>query len=309
MQERDPEEQIDPQEPKGSIIMQLSPVTYVLLVLAIIFILYQFIGGAIALVSGGADIGSIDIKTTRIILIFGQFMLILAPVIFFARLRTPELKKTFRLKFPKLSLMFLAILGIILIQPFLQGFMYFQDQAISNIPFLKDFIQPIKELWDMLEDSILKIVTAFSPLEFAVVILVIAITPAICEEFLFRGFVLTFFRKSMKAGPAIFLSGLLFALYHFQPFSLIPLVILGIYLSYIVYYSNSILTGIVVHFLNNFFAAYFLYAYGKENFDNPQLTGSEATNALIAASFSVILFAVVIILFYRMREKESMQQA
>lgn len=304
MQEKDPEEQIDPLEPKGSFIMQLSPISYVLIVLAVIFILYQFIGGAVAVISGGTGIDGIDVKKTRIILIFGQLMMILLPVIFFARLRTRDLKNTFRLKVPNYALMFLAILGIILIQPFLQGFMYFQEQAINNISVLSDVVKPIKELWDMLESTIIKIVSAHSPYEFAVVILVIAITPAICEEFLFRGFVLTFFRKSMKAGPAIFLSGFLFAAYHFQPFSLIPMTILGIYLSFIVYYSGSILTGVVAHFLNNFFAAYFLYAYGKENFDNPQLTSSEATNALIAAVISIILFAAVVILFYRFREKE-----
>jgi len=305
LQEIDPEEQPYPQEPKRSFLKDLNPVTYVLLVLAVIFIIYQFIGGALEFFSGGVGKGDINVKTTRIILIFAQFMLILAPVIFFSWLRNPDLKKIFKLNIPKASLIFLAILGIILIQPFLQGYMYFQEQALNYFPAIRDLVMPVKELWDMLEKSVLKIVTAYSPAEFAVVILVIAITPSICEEFLFRGFVLSNLSIRSKAGPAIFLSGFLFAIYHFQPFSIVPLIILGIFLGFVVYYSNSILTGIICHFLNNFFAAYYLYAFGKENFDNPQLTGSESANALIASAVSIVLFAAVMVVYYKTREKES----
>jgi len=301
-----PEEQFDPQQPKSSFIKDLHPAAYVLIVLGIIFILYQFIGGVVALLSGGDKLGEIDVKSVRIILALGQFIFILGGVIFFSKLQTPDLKNTFRLRVPKMSLIILSILGIILIQPFIQGFMYFQDQAINNIPYIRDFVKPIKELWDQLESSVMKIIAAHSPFEFAVVVFVICITPAICEEFLFRGFVLTNLRKTLRAGYAIFISGLLFAIYHFQPFSLIPLILLGGYLGFIVYYSNSILTGVICHFLNNFFAAYFMYAYGKENFDNPQLTSSESANALIAAAVSIMMFAGVIVQFYRMREKETL---
>jgi uncharacterized protein len=305
--EFNPEEQIDPKEPKRSFLQEISPSTYVLIVLALIFLIYQLFGGAMELLAsgpGGLVGGDLDVKMSRIILIFGQFMLILAPVLFFSWLRDPDIKNTFKLKVPKASLVFLAILGIILIQPFLQGYMFLQEQAFNKIPFLNDYIKPVKDIWDMLENYVLKIVTAYSPLEFTVVVLAIAVTPAICEEFLFRGFVLSNLSLKSKAGPAIFFTGFLFAIYHFQPFNLIPLLVLGSFLGFVVYYSKSILTGIICHFLNNFFAAYYLYAYGKENFDNPQLTSSEATNALIAAIISFILFAAVMFLFYKIREME-----
>jgi uncharacterized protein len=305
LQEFNTEDQRDPQKPAGNFFKSLNPYAYVIVVLAIIFFLYQFIGASLALVAGGMEsLENPNVKITRVILSFGQFMFILAPTIFFTRFQTHDMKTFFRLSPPKPSLMFLALVGIILIQPFLQGYMYFQEQAINSIPFIREIVQPLKEIFDTLEKSTFKIVTAYSAFEFIVVVFVICVTPAVCEEALFRGFTLTNLRKVSKASVAIFMSGFLFAFYHFQPFNLIPLVLLGWYLGFIVYYSNSIWVGVVCHFLNNFFATYFLYMYGKDEFETPRLTGDELTNTIVAAVVSVVLFAGTVIMYYRLRVKE-----
>ncbi len=304
MQDFNPEQNRDPQKPAGSFLKGLNPFAYVIIVLAIIFFLYQFLGGILAVAAGDLNAENPNVKITRIILSFGQFMFILAPTVFFARLETHELKRLFRLSAPKFSHVLLAILGIVMIQPFLQGYMYLQESAINSIPFLHDLLMPVKDLFDTLEKSTLKIVQAYSSIEFIVVVFVICITPAICEEALFRGFALSNLRKVSKPAIAICLSGFLFALYHFQPFNLIPLVVLGWYLGFIVYYSNSIWVGVICHFLNNFFAAYFLYAYGKEEFETPHVAGDELTDSIVAAAFSIVMFASVIFLFYRLRVHE-----
>jgi membrane protease YdiL (CAAX protease family) len=299
------EDNSSPNKPAGGFLQGLNPFAYVIIVLAIIFLMYQLIGGALAIAAGDLDINNPNVKLTRIILSFGQFMFILAPTIFFARLQSRDLKSVFRLKMPKPSLILLAITGIVLIQPFLQGYMYFQEQLINSVPFIKDILQPVKEIFDTLESSTMKIVQAHSLVEFFVVVFVICITPAICEEALFRGFALTNLGKISKPAVAIFLTGFLFAFYHFQPFSLIPLIVLGWYLGFIVFYANSIWVGIVCHFLNNFFASYFLYVYGKEDFETPHLAGDELTDTIVAAVLSVVLFAVTVILYYRLRVKEN----
>lgn len=305
MQDFNPEEERDPQQPPGSIFRSMNPYALVVIVLAIIFFLYQFIGASLALVAGGGlDGENINVKTTRIVLSFGQFMLILAPTIFFSRLQTWEMKKFFRLNAPKPSLMLLAVMGIILIQPFIQGYMHLQEYIITSVPFLNDALKPFKEIFDIMEATSLKLVQAHSIPEFITIVFVICITPAICEEALFRGFTLTNLNRVTTAAKAIFISGFLFAFYHFQPFNLIPLVLLGCYLGFIVYYSNSIWTGVMCHFLNNFFATYFLYVYGKDEFETPKIAGDELTNTIAAGVVSVLLFAGTVILYYRMRAKE-----
>ena len=303
LQEFNPEEHKDTQEPSGSFLKNLNPYVYVIIVLAVIFFLYQFIGGALALAAGDFDVENPNVRITRIILAFGQYMLILAPTIFFARFQTFDLKSVFRLNYPKPALIFLAVLGIVLIQPFLQGYVYLQEQALNGIPFVKETIKPVKDVFDLFEKTTLKIVQAHSAVEFIVVVFVIAVTPAICEEALFRGFVLTNLAKAAKkAGSAIFLSAFFFGFYHFQPFNIVPLIILGWYLGFVVYYANSIWVGIICHFLNNFFASYALYIYGKDEFETPNLTGDGLMNTIIAALISLALFASTIILYYRLRE-------
>ncbi len=303
LQEFNPEENNDNRQPAGSFLKGLSPFAYVILVLAIIFFLYQFIGGALALAAGDMSLDNPNVKITRIILSFGQFMFILAPAVFFARLQTHDLKSTFRLNKPKPVLLLLAVLGIVMIQPFLQGYMYFQEQLINSIPFISDGVKPLREIFDTFEQSTMKIVQAHNWFEFSVVVFVICITPAICEEALFRGFAMSNLKQVYRPFMAIFITGFLFALYHFQPFNIVPLLILGFYLGFIVYFSNSLYVGILAHFLNNFFASYYMFVYGKTDFETPKLAGDELTDTIIAVILSLLVFTSTLILYYRLRVK------
>jgi len=293
--------------PAASFIKNLPPFVYILIVLGVIFFLYQVIGAGLTIAAGGVEFDK-NIQVTRIVLSFSQFMFILGPTIFFTRLQTPELKNTFRLNFPSPLLLFLAVLGIIFIQPLLQGYMVIQEYILNHIPFIQDVLKQIKSLFDLVEEATIKIVKAYSPVEFIVVVFVIGVTPAICEEILFRGFVLKNLEKVSRPAIAIFLTGFLFAIYHFQPFNIIPLIALGSFLTFIVYYSNSIYLGIICHFLNNFFASYFLYKYGKQDMETPKLSDSEILDAVIMITVSLVLFTSVMFLFYKLRfKKESVQ--
>ncbi|MEO8514743.1 MAG: CPBP family intramembrane glutamic endopeptidase [Ignavibacteria bacterium] len=303
MQEFNQEGNNDNQKPAGSFLKGLNPFAYVLIVLAIIFFLYQFVGGLLAITAGDLSMDNPNVKMTRIILSFGQFMFILAPTIFFARLQSSDLRSVFRLNRPKPILVLLSVLGIVMIQPFLQGYMYFQELLINSIPFVRDTLKPVQDVFNSFETGTMKIVQAHSMFEFIVVIFVICVTPAICEEALFRGFSLSNLSKISRPAKAIFTTGFLFAFYHFQPFNLIPLVILGCYLGFIVYYSNSIFVGVICHFLNNFFASYFLYVYGKEDFETPHVAGSELTDTLVALIVSILIFSSIIFFYYRLRVK------
>lgn len=285
------------------IIKTIPPFLYVIFVLGLIFFLYQVIGGALVIAAGAEKLDG-NVQVIRIILAFSQFMFIFAPTMLFARFQTSELKNSFRLKPPNPLILALAILGIILVQPFLQGYMYFQELILGNLPVLKDFLKQLRELLDAFDAATLKIVRAYSIPEFLVVVFVICITPSLCEELLFRGFVLSNFEKIAKPGAAIFLTGFMFAIYHFQPFNTIPLIVLGFYLGFVVYYSNSILTGMICHFLNNFFSAYLLFIYGKEEFETPEFSSSEVLNYTGMTILSLIMFVCILFIIYRLRTKQ-----
>jgi sodium transport system permease protein len=83
---------------------------------------------------------------------------------------------------------------------------------------------------------------------------VFALLPAVCEEFAFRGFILSGLERQHRTRSAILLSALMFGFLHvlmslFQ--QLFNATVLGIVLGLLAVRSRSILPGIAFHFLNN----------------------------------------------------------
>jgi len=82
-------------------------------------------------------------------------------------------------------------------------------------------------------------------------VLVIALTPAICEELVFRGFLLSGFRQLGNTWSAIILSSLFFAIVHGILQQSLNACILGIVIGYIAVKSRSILPCILYHLTHN----------------------------------------------------------
>ena len=85
-------------------------------------------------------------------------------------------------------------------------------------------------------------------------LLVFALIPAVCEEFAFRGFILSGLERQHRTRSAILLSALMFGFLHvllslFQ--QLFNATLLGIVLGLLAVRSRSIWPGILFHFLNN----------------------------------------------------------
>ena len=80
--------------------------------------------------------------------------------------------------------------------------------------------------------------------------LVIAVTPAVCEELLFRGLIFSGLRR-LGAWPAVLVSALLFGLAHASIYRLLPTLVLGVVLGVLRWRSGSVVPGIVMHAVNN----------------------------------------------------------
>lgn len=89
-------------------------------------------------------------------------------------------------------------------------------------------------------------------------LLIVALTPAICEEFLFRGILLNA-SKGWKTFSAIALNGLLFGALHMSIANMPALTLMGAYMAYIVWKSGSIFHSVLVHFINNSLAVLLIY--------------------------------------------------
>jgi membrane protease YdiL (CAAX protease family) len=91
-------------------------------------------------------------------------------------------------------------------------------------------------------------------------LVVMAVLPGLCEEFLFRGVVQPFFfdwfgRKHL----AIWTTAFIFSFIHFQFFGFIPRLLLGAMLGYVVMYSGSLWSGVLMHTINNAFVVLISY--------------------------------------------------
>lgn len=94
----------------------------------------------------------------------------------------------------------------------------------------------------------------YESFSFIMLVITIAVFPAVCEEFVSRGFI----QYNLREYPpwfGIVFTGALFGLMHFSHLSVISVIvtgIMGIGLCYIMYRTGSIILPIIMHFINNF---------------------------------------------------------
>lgn len=81
--------------------------------------------------------------------------------------------------------------------------------------------------------------------------LTVALTPALFEELLFRGYLQRQVERRFGAMTSLVAVGIFFGLYHMSVTQLVPLSVLGIYLGFVVWATGSLWTGVLVHLLNN----------------------------------------------------------
>jgi len=84
----------------------------------------------------------------------------------------------------------------------------------------------------------------------ALLVFLIGVTPAICEEHLFRGFLLQGLRQSGK-WAALLGAGLIFGAYHVPIFKQPVVMLLGVTLAYVAWQTRSIWPAVLFHFLHN----------------------------------------------------------
>lgn len=92
----------------------------------------------------------------------------------------------------------------------------------------------------------------------------IAIVPALVEEFLFRGVILSNIRPYSEGG-AILISALLFGLMHQTTFQFLYTTGLGIVLGIVYVKTKSIWCGVILHFFNNYLSVIQEYLMAQQN--------------------------------------------
>lgn len=159
--------------------------------------------------------------------------------------------------YPKL--VFLGVLAIVISVPAI-SWMYEINKSMRFPEILADFEAKIRLMEDQAE-AITKIFVAADNLPMLLVnLFVVALVPAICEEFFFRGILLQYTRFVFdNSWIAILVSALVFSGFHGQFYGFLPRFALGVLLGYLFLNSGSIYIPIIAHFANNALAVLLIY--------------------------------------------------
>ncbi len=98
--------------------------------------------------------------------------------------------------------------------------------------------------------------------QYLIYVVITCITPAICEELLFRGVIESGFKKYGKK-VAIVVSALIFMLMHGNAEQTVHQFIIGLVIGYIFIETGNLWLGVIIHFFNNFISVTELYIFTK----------------------------------------------
>ncbi len=291
---------------------------FAMVVLMVIFILYQFVGGGMTLLLFGMHVADGDVTGFRIATMAAQVVFLLVPTMVLARLRFPRVHNVFRFGGFRPLQILLTILGVFALQQLLQAYMLLQETLpIELPPALRDVIDQLKQ---MMEQMYRLLTTADSFGEFLFVVLVIAVTPAVCEELLFRGLIQRTLEeptethvgsaeeRKKRGLRAAVIGGVIFGLYHLSPFTLVPLAALGVYFGFVVYRTRTIGPAIAAHFFNNFLACLAIYLHLDENFIAISPT-ERPTGLMLAVNVGWSTVVFVAATYYLVRITNSLHQS
>jgi membrane protease YdiL (CAAX protease family) len=103
-------------------------------------------------------------------------------------------------------------------------------------------------------EALERVLVAETVSRFLWLLLLVAVVPAVAEEVLFRGVLLSGLRSRLPDLWAVLLSGLIFGLFHVSPetaFRVIPTAWLGILLAWVVVVTGSLPLAVILHLVNN----------------------------------------------------------
>ena len=184
------------------------------------------------------------------------------------------------------------ILGFVLMAAFLWRKGYLKDARLWNITtfaflgwsillgmsliFLIDILMSLLNVPDFLE-------TSFDVIESGWIgILAVAIIGPVLEEMLFRGAITKELLKQYEPSKAIFISGLIFGIFHLNPAQIFPAMLIGFVLAWLYWRTGSLVPGILIHIVNNSLSCYLSITY-PDTSDITELLGTGIVAGVLLA--------------------------
>jgi hypothetical protein len=199
------------------------------------------------------------------------------------------------------NLILIAIGAILIVNPFIS----FIGQ-LNNEMSLPGFLSGVEEWMRRMEDQATALIDRFMDVEtvggLLFNLLMIAVIPAVGEEFLFRGVIQKIFTGMTHSHHGgIWISAFFFSALHMQFYGFVPRMLLGGLFGYMLVYSGSLWLPVISHFVNNALGVLFLYfeTRGYEGIEKVSALGEETIYILPAALISLFITFYLMLLLKR----------
>lgn len=217
----------------------------------------------------------------RLSIVIIQYVIIFLPILIVMKVKGVDIKKQFRFH----SISIGTVLKVILI-------------TLAAIPIaytLNFFVNYILIKLDLFQVQSMDFGDTSGAVNFIVISFLIALTPGFCEEFFFRGMMLSSYEQKMSPTKAMIFTGILFGLFHFNLQNLMLPAFLGVILAWLTYTTNSIFSSIIAHGLFNFIGGIFMMwgqtSNSTEDLDSALIILEEQGGAVLVAMIIFSLFA------------------
>mgnify|MGYP000985871386 CR=1 FL=1 len=255
----------------------------VALISTIIVIIIYFIGSF----SVGFFLSESQLLTVSL----SQLIFLLLPTLIIIQISNLQFKSILRLNYSiELKQIVAVIIGIIALQPIFAGYSLIQDSLIPE-----NMVEPYLKLKNEIELLYLEILIVNDPYHLIFALIAGAILPGLCEETLFRGFLLKNLENKFGLSLSLIISSIVFSSLHFNPIQIIPLFIISVYLGYLAIKSNNLIIPIIGHILNNSISIIVINIDNSNEFEN-QIESIPIYYAFIMVLFGAIPFIYSLLL-------------
>jgi hypothetical protein len=180
----------------------------------------------------------------------------------------------------------------------------FMKLGKSNVVFIVCicfFLMPLMYMVSALsallfENQIAGVMFVMQDYPYPLLVATFALTPAVCEELVFRGYILHQYRH-VPIKKAAWLTGLFFGIIHLDGQQFFYALFLGVVFAYFVYYTRSFRAGVLAHFVINFYSVTYAWVVSRLSENTPAASAAAAQSAHSALWMAIAFWAMVSVIF------------
>ncbi|MDE6484824.1 MAG: CPBP family intramembrane metalloprotease [Duncaniella sp.] len=231
----------------GSSLLRVSTVKAIMILLVTCLIFMMIIGAVMHLIPM-----PLTTRTMRVLAVVQDMFMFILPAAVTAVIVSPYPGRLLDVdRRPSVSWALMGILALLTAIPAMNWLVEWNEH-ISLPEVLSGLEAKMKTYEATAQDSVKILMGGTSTADLIMGILIIGIFAGVSEELFFRGALLgCMIHSRMNKHLAIWITAIVFSLFHLQFYGFFPRVLLGAYFGYIVWWTGSVWVSAIIHAFNN----------------------------------------------------------